>query len=249
MKKFDVIAFDIDGTLTRSKLPLDSEMADLLSRLLEKYKIAIISGANFKQFKWQILDELKSKLEIEMMRNLYLLPTDGTTFCNYNNDWQCQSDPELSKEDKDRIKKSFENIFEKSGLESPDKIYGELIEDRGAQLNFSALGQDAPIELKEGWDPDNKKRERMIEMLKGALPDFSLHIGGTTSIEVTKIGIDKAYGLNKLIEQTGVSKSKILYVGDKLFVGGNDAPVLGLGIESRAVKDPEETKEFITTLL
>lgn len=247
MKKFDLITFDIDGTLTRSKLSLDSEMAALLCELLGKFKVAIISGANYEQFKWQILDCLPCSSE--QMKNLYLLPVDGTVFCSYSDSWQCENDTPLSKEEKERIKTAFENIFEKSGLENPDKIYGELVEDRGAQLNFSALGQDAPVELKENWDPDNKKRVRIIEVLKHILPNFSMRIGGTTSIEITKTGIDKAYGLNKLIRQTGISKEKMLYVGDKLFEGGNDAPVLTLGIESRAVKNPEETKKTIWELL
>jgi len=246
-KNFDLIAFDIDGTLTQSKLPLNREMSGLLCRLMEKYKVAIISGASYKQFKWQILGPLVCQRE--KMQNLYLLPVDGTVFCRYHDDWQCQYDVPLSKEEKERIKTAFGNIFEESGFESPDKIYGELVEDRGAQLNFSALGQEAPIALKEKWDPDNKKRERMIEVFKHALPGFSMRIGGTTSIEVTRVGIDKAYGLNKLIEQTGISKEKMLYIGDKLFKGGNDEPALTLGIESRAVENPEETKKVILEML
>ena len=247
MKKFKLIAFDIDGTLTQSKLPLNVEMAGLLCRLMEKYKVAIISGAHHEQFKWQILDPLTCRSEI--MKNLYLLPVDGTVFCYDRDGWQCQNDAPLSPEERGRIKAAFGNIFEQSGFVKPDKIYGELVEDRGAQFNFSALGQEAPIELKEKWDPDNKKRERMVEILKHTLPDFSIRIGGTTSIEVTKAGIDKAYGLNKLVELAGVSKGEVLYVGDKLFKGGNDEPALTLGIESRAVENPEETKKVILEML
>ena len=247
MKSFDLVVFDIDGTLTRSKLPLDNEMATLLSRLMGKYKVAIISGASYEQFKWQILDQLQCPPD--KMKNLYLLATDGTVFCSYSDGWQCQSDAPLSEVEKEQIRAAFENIFEASRLESPDKIYGELIEDRGAQLNFSALGQEAPIELKGKWDPDNQKREQMIAVLKRALPDFSMRIGGTTSIEVTKVGIDKAYGLNKLIVQSGISRKKMLYVGDKLSSGGNDAPVLSVAGECRAVKGPEETKKVILELL
>ena len=246
-KNFDLIAFDIDGTLTRSKLPLDDEMAGLLCRLMEKYKVAIISGANYEQFQWQILGPLICSEE--RMKNLYLLPVDGTVFCSYHDSWQCQYDAALSREEGESIRAALENIFEKSGFESPDKIYGELVEDRGAQLNFSALGQEAPIALKEKWDPDNQKRGRMIVVLERALPGFSMRIGGTTSIEVTRVGIDKAYGLNKLIERASISKEKVLYIGDKLFKGGNDEPVLVLGIECRAVGNPEEAKKVILELL
>ena len=246
MKRFELIVFDIDGTLTRSKLPPDAEMAGLLCQLMSKYTVAIISGANYKQFRSQILDSLPCSSE--HMKNLYILPADGTVFC-YGDGWRCENDAPLSTKEKERIKMAFENIFEELELERPHKTYGEIIEDRGSQLNFSAFGQDAPIELKEKWDPDNEKRERMINVLKRSLPGFSMRIGGTTSIEVTKAGIDKAYGLKKLMERAGVSKEKILYVGDKLFKGGNDAPVLTLGIECRTVTNPEETKKIIMKLL
>lgn len=245
--KFDLIVFDIDGTLTASKLPIDSEMAILLSKLIEKYKVAIISGANFEQFKWQILGFLKCSTE--RMKDLLLLPVDGTIFCSYKDDWQCKSDKPLSTQEKNHIRKTFENVFQDAHLEQPDKIYGELLEDRGSQLNFSALGQDAPPELKEKWDPDNSKRKRIIDVFKPALLGLSTRIGGTTSIEIAKSGIDKAYGLNKLMRLTGISKENILYIGDKFFEGGNDAPIKTLGVEYREVKEVEETKEIILELL
>lgn len=242
-----MIVFDIDSTLTESKQVMGQEIAELICKLLAQYKVAIISGAGYKQFEWQVLSSLAC--DDSVLKKLYLLPVDGTVMCSYQNGWQCQSDPPLSEEEKGRIRAVFENVFEASGLERPAKIYGELVEDRGAQLNFSALGQDAPIELKEVWDPDNKKRKRMMEELKHSLPGFSMRIGGTTSIEITRSGIDKAYGLRRLMEHTGVSNEKILYVGDKLFEGGNDYPVMASGIETRAVSNPSETENVIMELL
>ena len=247
MRKPELVVFDIDGTLTRSKQLLETEMAKLLSELLESYKVALISGANFKQFKWQVLDQLTSSPE--RLENLYLLPATGTGFCRFEDTWQCHYDEEFSLDEKDRINKAFENIFKESGLEKPEMNYGVVVEDRGAQLNFSAFGQDAPIELKEKWDPDGEKRTKMIEVLHRSLPDFSIHFGGTTSIEVSREGIDKAYGLKKLMKETDISKEKILFIGDKLEKGGNDAPVLTLGIESLEVSNPEETKVLISKIL
>lgn len=237
----------MDGTLTRSKSPIEAGMTELLGELLKKYKVAIISGATFKQFEWQVLDSLKSHEEV--MKNLHLLPVDGTVSCLYNGTWQCKEDNLLSNEEKESIRTALDNIFEKSELEKPEEVYGEPIEDRGAQLNFSALGQEAPIEVKEKWDPDNKKREKMIEVLRPSLPNLSMRIGGTTSIEVTRQGVDKAYGLTKLMDRTTISKDKVLYVGDKLFAGGNDEPVMTLGVETQAVLNPEETKQVIKELI
>jgi len=247
MKKFEVIAFDIDSTLARSKQALEPEMAELISGLMRKYKVAIISGAGQEQFKWQVVDPLPKDPSI--LENLYLLPADGTIFCKFSGDWICDHDEPLPDAEKVRIRSAFDGIFEKSGLEAPEELYGELIEDRGAHMNFSALGQLAPLELKEQWDPDNLKRQRIVEELKKVIPEYSLHIGGTTSIEITRPGIDKSHGLKKLMERVGVSKQAVLYVGDKIFEGGNDYPALAMGLECRAVSGPEETKVVIRELL
>ena len=73
------------------------------------------------------------------------------------------------------------------------------------------------------------------------LPEFEVRLGGTTSVDVTKIGVDKAYGMKKLMEATGVSKDEILFFGDKLEEGGNDYPVKQLGIDCIAVERWRDT--------
>jgi len=246
-KDFDLIIFDIDGTLTRSKSAIDTEMAGFICELLAKYKVAIISGAAYGQFQWQILGHLSCPPEL--LKKLYLLPVDGTVMCFDEGSWRCEADEGLSEKEKSEIREALGQSWEKAGIPKPEKIDGDLIEDRGSQMNFSALGQGAPLEFKEKWDPDNSKRARIVEVLKSLLPNFSFHIGGTTSIEVTRPGVDKAYGLNKFSKSSGIAFDRMLYFGDKLFEGGNDAPVLTLGIECRAVKDPEETKMAIKKLL
>ena len=247
MSKCDLIIFDIDGTLTRSKSLIDKEMVGLICQLLEKYKVAIISGAGYGQFQWQILDQLSCPQEL--LKKLYLLPVDGTVMCFDEGSWRCEADEELSEQEKSEIRKAFDQALEKTGISKPEKIEGDLVEDRGSQMNFSALGQKAAVEPKEKWDPDNSKRIRIVEILKELLPNFAFHIGGTTSIEVTRPGVDKAYGLRKFSQSSGITFDKMLYFGDKLFEGGNDAPVLTLGIECLAVKGPEETKVAIRELL
>ena len=254
MEEFKLIAFDIDGTLTRSKSPLednpliDTDMSDLLGRLLEKYKVAIISGASYKQFQTQILNHLTK--DSELLKNLYLLPTNGTTICTFENgSWVCPPTNDLTDEEKKEIYKAFDKMLEEVGFKIPKHVYGEVIEDRGSQITFSAFGQKAPIELKETWDKDHAKRREMVTILKKYLPHFASHIGGSTSIDVTRQGIDKAYGLRKLLELLSFPASKLLYIGDELFPDGNDAPALEVGGETRQVSGPEETKKVINQLL
>ena len=50
----ELIAFDFDGTLNASKVPIDREMNDILEQLLEKKKVAIISGSGYDYYKLNI---------------------------------------------------------------------------------------------------------------------------------------------------------------------------------------------------
>ena len=248
MKKFDLVAFDIDGTLTVSKSPLedsplvDSDMSDLVNKLMEKYKVAIISGASMKQFETQILAHLIK--DAELLKNLYLLPTNGTTICTYKGGaWQCPPVNALTTKEKEEIYAAFNKMFEEVGFKIPEHVYGDIIEDRGSQITFSAFGQNAPIEIKEAWDKDHEKREEMVSILKKYLPDFASHIGGTTSIDVTRRGIDKAYGLRELLKHLNLPNDKLLYVGDELYPDGNDAPALTVAGECKSVKGPKEDQK------
>ena len=254
MKKFNLIAFDIDGTLTVSKSPLedspfvDTDISDLLNKLMDKYKVAIISGASMKQFENQILAHLTK--DTEKLKNLYLLPTNGTTLCTFKEGaWQCPPVNALTDKEKQEIYDAFNKMFKEVGFVIPGHVYGEVVEDRGSQITFSAFGQNAPIEVKEAWDKDHQKRKEMVEVLKRYLPDFASHIGGTTSIDVTRRGVDKAYCLRALLKHLDLAKEKLLYVGDELYPDGNDAPALLAAGECWSVKNPEETKKIVSELL
>ena len=99
------------------------------------------------------------------------------------------------------------------------------------------------------WDPDTNKRQKIREIVIKEIPDYEVRIGGTTSIDVTLPGVDKAYGMEKLIQELEVSKEEILFVGDKLEEGGNDYPVKAFGIETIAVDRWEDTALVIETII
>ncbi|OHA01155.1 MAG: hypothetical protein A3C11_03330 [Candidatus Sungbacteria bacterium RIFCSPHIGHO2_02_FULL_49_12] len=245
----DIICFDIDDTLAESKSPLDFEMASLICQLLESKKVAVISGGAFGQFQKQILNHLTCGKEY--LKNLYLLPTNGAILYEYHNGWREVYCHEFTPAEKQAVFDAFEKALPEAGFQKPDPLYGVLLEDRRTQITFSALGSEAPLFLKKTWDPDHTKRERIVALLRQYLPDFSVSIGGTTSIDVTRKGIDKAYGLGQLMGLLGESPQQMVYVGDALFPGGNDASVVSLGVHSVSVADPgiTDTKQLILQLL
>ena len=244
-----IVAFDLDDTLTLSRSPLDSEMAQLLCRLLAVKKVAVISGASFEQFEKQFINRLGCAET--NLKNLLILPTNGANLYAYEQAWKRIYTHNLSEVEKQQIFSAFEQAFKDTNFQKEEKIYGTLIEDRGAQVTFSGLGSEAPLDLKTVWDPTHEKRRKLVVALEKYLSDFAISIGGATSIDVTKKGIDKAYGLKQLLEYANLKPENLLYVGDALFPGGNDASVLGLGVQVASVGEPglDDTKQLVTSLL
>ncbi|MFZ2769752.1 MAG: HAD-IIB family hydrolase, partial [Minisyncoccia bacterium] len=225
------------------------EMSELLCELLKLKKVAVISGASMEQFQKQFLDYLICPREL--LNNLYLLPTDGAALYEYVLEWKCVYNHNLSKDEKIKIFEAFERTFIDTGFKKEQVLYGELIEDRGSQITFSGLGMKAPIVLKEKWDPDQKKRRILIESLQKKLPEYSIKIGGTTSIDITLKGIDKAYGILELMKHLNYTKEQVFYVGDAFYKDGNDTSIERLNIGFKAVGDPgiEDTKILLRTLI
>ena len=218
MKK--LIVFDLDGTLAESKSPLDPEMSGLLHDLLGIVKVAVISGGDWPQFEKQVVSKLPHD---QRLANLSLLPTCGTKFYQYSGDWKKLYEEDFTGDEREKIISSLKKAIAVEGFEA-EKLWGEQIEDRGSQITFSALGQQAPLEEKEKWDPDYTKRKRIKAILDTFIPEFSVRIGGSTSIDVTKPGIDKAYGIGKLRDLLHVSLKEMIYIGDALFVGEMTIP-------------------------
>jgi len=239
-----LIVFDLDGTLAASKSAPDPEMSALLHNLLAIVRVAVISGGDWAQFQAQLLSKLPRD---ERLANLSLLPTCGTQFFEYAGDWTKLYSEDLSADEKAKIVSSLDKALESNGLKS-EKVWGEVIEDRGGQVTLSALGQQAPLEEKERWDPDFAKRKRLKATLDTLIPEFSVRIGGATSVDVTKPGIDKAYGIRKLRDILGIPLAEMIFIGDALFVGGNDYPAEQAGVVSIPVRGPSETKLVIKAI-
>ena len=243
MKK--LIIFDLDGTLAESKSSLDGETSVLLHDLLGVVKVAVISGGDWPQFEKQLLSNLPHD---ESLVNLSLLPTCGTKFFQYAGGWKKIYSEDFTQGEKEKIISSLKQALKGSGFKV-DKTWGEVIEDRGGQITFSALGQHAPLEEKAKWDPDFTKRKKIKAILNSVIAEFSVRLGGATSIDVTKPGIDKAYGIKKLRDLLGISLKEMIFIGDALFVGGNDYPAKEAGVVCIPVRGPRETKPVIKAII
>ncbi len=241
----ELIVFDLDGTLAESKAALDAGMAALLNDLLDNFKVAVISGADWPQFETQLLAHLTHG---QRLANLALLPTCGTKFFRYSGDWKRIYSEDFTPAEKGKIISALTYAIASAGFH-PMQVWGETIEDRGSQITFSALGQQAPLAEKIRWDPDFAKRKLLKEMLDTTIPEFSVRMGGATSIDVTKPGINKGYGIRKLRDILRIPIDDMLFIGDALFEGGNDYPAKEAGVVCIAVRGPDDTKLVVETIL
>jgi phosphomannomutase len=240
-----LIVYDLDGTLAESKSSLDAEMSARLHDLLGIVKVAVISGGGWPQFEKQLLSNLPRD---ERLANLSLLPTCGTKFFQYKGDWKKIYSEDFTADEKEKIISSLKKAIEAAGFQV-EKVWGEAIEDRGSQITYSALGQQAPLEEKEKWDLDFTKRKKIKAILDTLIPEYSVRMGGSTSIDVTKPGIDKAYGIRKLRDLLGISLQEMIFIGDALFVGGNDYPAEEAGVVCIPVRGPNETKRVTEAII
>jgi phosphomannomutase len=245
--KVRALAFDLDDTLSVSKSPIDDRMAELLSKLIGVIDVCIISGGRFEQFERQVLRHLHA--DSRSLASLHLMPTCGTRYYRWDDGtWRQVYAEDLSEDDKRRVRAVLEQGAKELGIWET-RTWGDLIEDRGSQITYSALGQEAPAAEKYEWDPGNSKKESLRAYAAMRLPDLEVRVGGSTSVDVTRKGIDKAYGIRKLMQRLDLKPSEILFVGDRLGEGGNDYPVRAVGVQCLEVSRWEDTADFAERFL
>jgi len=224
---------------------LQEPMGEALANLLEVAHVAVISGGDWPQFEKQVASRLPERAD---RTKLWLMPTTGTKLYRFDDAWRAVYAELFEDDEKQKILKAFDESLEATGF-VPEQTWGERIEDRGSQITFSALGQEAPIDAKHSWDPDFAKRKVIQADLRQRLPGLSINMGGATSIDITREGVDKAYGLKKLNEASGIALDKMMFIGDAIFPGGNDYPAEQLGLDVVKVKNVDGTLAAIAGIV
>lgn len=243
-----LVAFDLDDTLAPSKGLIAPRTAQFLRALAQRVEVAIISGGNEQQFRDQVLAQLQEATASELDR-IHLLPTCGTRYLRYHDgEFALVYALDLSPDEKAAAFRALREEAQRLGFWESD-TWGEILEDRGSQVTYSALGQRAPREAKHDWDPDGRKRAVLRDAVAARLPDLEVRSGGSTSIDITRAGIDKAFGMRELADRTGIGFEDMLFYGDRLDEGGNDYPVKAIGIPSVEVTGWEDTADKVEALL
>ena len=242
-----LIIFDLDDTLAESKSAILPDMATWLRDLLQIKKVAIITGGKYEQIIKQVVSNLPVDTDLS---NLYLFPTCGASYYHYvDRVWKNVYEERLSGEDVKKIFQALRDAQMSAGVITEWALYGEQIEDRGTQVSWSALGQQCPPVIKVTWDPDQQKRLSMLPFLNISIPEYESRVGGATTIDVTRKGVDKKYGIYQMEQYLGVPLSDMLFIGDAIFPGGNDYAAVEIGIDYERTTGPEMTLELIQDII
>ncbi len=255
LSKKSLIVFDLDGTLAPSKSPLEPDMARALAVLLAQKKVAVIGGGSYRQFRKQFLANLDCPPE--SLKNLFLFPTTATAFYRYNKGWKNIYAHFLSKAQKQKVRKAVRDVLKEVHYVPPERVYGKTLEDRESQMSYSFLGQDVVarlgargVRLKEQWVKKNTPLKLNIaRMLQKKLPGLEVHAAGFTTIDITQHGIDKAYGVRQIEKVLKIRIKDMVFIGDALYPGGNDAAAKKTGVQTIATSGPKDTIAIIKKII
>ena len=243
-----LVAFDLDDTLAPSKSPIDPRMGELLLALADRVEVAIISGGQLQQFQMQVVERLP-EADAALRDRFHLMPTCGTQYYRLTADGvRTVYAHRLTDDEKSRALTAVEEEARRLGLWA-EETWGPILEDRGSQITGAALGQAAPLDAKVAWDPTGEKKNTLRDAVAARIPDLEVRSGGSTSVDITHRGIDKAYGMTRLAEVTGIPLDDMLFVGDRLDEHGNDYPVRAMGVTCQAVEGWPDTATFLEGLI
>lgn len=234
--------FDVDGTLTPSRMHITQDMKDLLKRVREKSSIAIVGGSNFVKQKEQLGDSVLDDFDYVFSEN-GLVSWRGIHQIHVQNFAKFFGEENLKK---------FINfcLHYIADLDIPLKR-GHFVEFRSGMLNISPIGRDCSqqerLDFYE-YDLKHKVREKMIRAIQNQFPDFKLKysIGGQISFDVFPEGWDKTYCLQHIKNE---NFKEIHFFGDKTDPGGNDYEIfISDLVVGHSVSGPEETKKKLCEL-
>ena len=219
MKTYKHLFFDMDQTIAPARQMMLSKMFNYLTSLSQD--IIVVSGSSIEQMPNQ-LGTLRS-FRLGQNGN-HAIDMEGTELWNVP----------LQEHHRTEILDHISQIVEI--LEHDLNHEWNPIEDRGAQITFSPIGNTAPLDLKRTYDPDRSKRLSLLDKIPFASEELVVKIGGSTSLDYIHKDRHKGTNVQKLIDYMKWEKDECVYFGDGLYPGGNDEAVIGV-IETIAVDD------------
>jgi len=238
-----IFMFDIDGTLTPSRLMMTEKFAKFFDKWSERNKYYLVTGSD--------LDKTKEQLPIA-----YIDRAEAIFTCCGNQMWR---DDELIYDNKFELTSKLKNALDIVLMSSPYKHrYGNHIEDRGSMVNFSIVGRNCTQEQRDEffkWDEEKGERRKISTFLKHKFKDLDAVIGGQISIDIYPKGMDKSQIIEHIEDiEEKYCPDKYIFIGDRTMEGGNDYPLAKL-MTGKCFRDfyqtegPKQTQKILESLI
>ncbi len=226
MNNTQIIALDMDGTITQHKTPLEKENRKVLEELQKRYRLVMVGAGSYQRIYNQLeefpIDVIGSYgMEISLFdskeKELKLVHKERQPVAN-------------QKEMENRITK----IREEFGYRD---YIGDSVEfhDSG-MMTFALLGTKANINDKLAFDPTRTKRWPMYKSVSKAFSEYTVFIGGSSSFDIVPKPFDKLFAIKKYCKEIGIPSEKMIYFGDDFGIGGNDEQVFNSHIRFVTMK-------------
>ena len=236
-----IFIFDVDGTLTPSRLRMTEKFAKFFDKWSSENKYYLVTGSD--------LDKTKEQLPIA-----YIDRAEAIFTCCGNQMWR---DNELIYDNKFELTSKLKNTLEVVLMSNqyPHR-YGNHIEDRGSMVNFSIVGRNCTQEQREHffkWDEEKEERKKISTFLRHKFKDLDAVLGGQISIDIYPKGMDKSQIFDVIKQDRLVEPREYIFIGDRTEKGGNDYPLAKLMEETNNCKyfqteGPEQTMEILQWL-
>ena len=228
-----IYVFEVDGTLTPSRNPMDKEFKDFFKKFIKKKRVWLISGSDKDKTIEQVGEDIWTNVERVYQSSGNQLWVKGELKYQY----------EFKTED--YLKELLEMFLDKS--EYPHR-YGNHIEERPGALNFSVVGRDCTQEQREHydkWDDKHQERKDFAWEIKERYPWLDAVVGGEISIDIYEKFKDKGQIVKDI-------RGKFEFFGDRLYPGGNDFAIQQeiviqkrKGCKTHPVKTWRDTEELL----
>jgi HAD superfamily hydrolase (TIGR01484 family) len=234
------VFFDLDNTLTPSRRKLKADHVPVFSRLCAERDVIVVTGGTSVHIEEQLGPSIGNYFILAQSGN-HAVDKDGRQL------WR----EELSELQVSKSVAFIEEMKAAFGIAVRDEE--DLIDNRGAQIGYSVIGYHENHAKKDAFDPDFSRRKEMLARFpaeQDALRQIGIEVfpAGSSGYNFTMTGKDKGFNVGRFITLQQWEKADCLYVGDALQPGENDYSVVGV-IETRAVKNPDDTFEFIAHTL
>ena len=233
-----LIAFDLDGTLTQHKSPLSDETRVMLDALAARYRLLMVGAGAYTRIHRQM-----GYYPIDIIGHY------GMQCAAYDSQSQALKlyEETIVPVDRKTVELRVSMLREQFGYTD---FIGESVEYHASgMLTFPLLGTSAMIEYKLGFDPDRMKRASMYSSVCDTFNDYTVYLGGSSSFDIIPRPFGKYYAIMRYCKRYQIPLNAVVYIGDDYGPGGNDEDVYRSDIRFICVDDYQTVQNRVAPLL